>query len=201
MIHLGFLASSRGSSLRAIVAAIEAGDLAARACLVVSNNRAAPALVFAQEHGVATAFIPTVPDPARSDERLVRALKAADVELVILSGYLRKLGPQTLAAYAGRILNIHPALLPRHGGQGMYGRRVHETVLAAGDHVSGATVHLVDEEFDHGAIVAHAEVPVLAGDTPQALEARVTAAEPALFLQTLQRLVTGNLTSISLGGD
>ena len=99
----------------------------------------------------------------------------------------------TLAAHAGRVLNIHPALLPKHGGQGMYGRRVHEAVLAAGDTVSGASVHLVDGEYDHGAVIAQAEVPVLAGDTAESLERRVMAAEPGLFVHTLQRIVAGNL--------
>ena len=194
MLKLGFLASNNGSSLRAVVAAIEGGTLAAEARLVVSNRKTAPALAFARERGIATAFIPTIADPEAADARLTRAFRAAEVELVILSGYLRKLGPRTLAAFSGRILNIHPALLPRHGGQGMYGRRVHEAVLAAGDPVSGATVHLVDEEYDHGAIVARAEVPVMDGDTAESLEARVMAAEPALFVQTLQRLVAGDLT-------
>jgi phosphoribosylglycinamide formyltransferase-1 len=90
-------------------------------------------------------------------------------------------------------LNIHPALLPRHGGPGMYGRRVHEAVLAAGDAMSGATVHLVDEDYDHGEAIARVEVPVLPGDQPADLERRVMAAEPKLFVETLQRLATGTL--------
>ena len=193
MIRLGFLASNNGSSLRAVVAAIEAGELEAEAALVVSNRRAAPALEFARDHGVAALCIPTAADPVAADARLARALREAGVEWVILSGYLRKLGPVTLAAHAGRVLNIHPALLPRHGGQGMYGRRVHEAVLAAGDTVSGASVHLVDGEYDQGAVIAQAEVPVLAGDTAESLERRVMAAEPGLFVHTLQRIVAGSL--------
>ncbi len=194
MIRLAFLASNNGSSLRAIVGAIEAGDLAAAPCLVVSNRKSAPALAFARDRGIATAVIPTAADPDAADARLARALTDADAELVVLSGYLRKLGPRTLSAFNGRILNIHPALLPRHGGQGMYGRKVHEAVLRAKETMSGATVHLVDEEYDHGATVAQAEVPVLPGDTAERLEARVMAAEPRLFVQTLQRLVAGELT-------
>ena len=193
MMKLGFLASHNGSSLRAIVAAIEAGALAAEARLVVSNRKAAPALDFAREHGISTAFIPTVTDPAGADEHLAHALRGANADLVILSGYLRKLGPRTLTAFNGRILNIHPALLPRHGGKGMYGRRVHEAVLAAREAISGATVHLVDEEYDHGAVVARAEVAVLPQDTAASLESRVMAAEPGLFLATLQDLASGRL--------
>jgi phosphoribosylglycinamide formyltransferase-1 len=193
MMNLGFLASNNGSSLRAVIAAIEAGALEAQARLVVSNRRAAPALAFAEAHGVPTAFIPTLPDSEQADARLAATLKDAGVELVVLSGYLRKLGPRTLGAFAGRILNVHPALLPKFGGEGMFGRRVHEAVLAAGEAVSGASVHLVDEYYDHGAVVAQVKTPVLPGDDAEALERRVMAAEPQLFVETLQALVRGEL--------
>ena len=192
-MKLGFLASNSGSSLRAIVAAIESGALTAEARLVISNKRAASALTFARAHGIPTRFIPTLRSQDNADSELTAALKEADVDLVILSGYLRKLGPRTLGAYRNRILNIHPALLPRHGGAGMYGRRVHEAALAAGDKVSGASIHLVDEEYDHGQVLARAEVPVLRGDSAADLEARVMAAEPTLFVQTLQHLADGVL--------
>lgn len=193
MIRLAFLASNNGSSLRAIVGAIEVGVLAAEPVLAVSNKPGAPALNFAAAHGIATQVIPTLPDPAESDARLAAALTESRANLVILSGYLRKLGPRTLEAYRGRILNIHPALLPRYGGAGMYGRRVHEAVIAAGDRVSGASVHLVDDEYDHGKVIAQAELPVLPGDTPGSLEARVMAAEPKLFVDTLARIASGEL--------
>ena len=190
-MELGFLASNSGSSMRSIVAGIEAGRLAARARIVVSNKPGAPALEYAAQHGIPTKIIPTARQPDRADERLAKALGNAGVDLVILSGYLRKLGPITLTRFRNRILNIHPALLPRHGGRGMFGRCVHEAVLAAGDRVSGATVHLVDEDYDHGQVVAQAEVPVLAGDDAAALERRVTSIEPSLFLETLERLAGG----------
>lgn len=192
-MRLGFLASNSGSSLRAIVGAIEAGSLDAEARLVVSNKSEAPALSFAAAHCIPTSVIPTVRSPEEADERLAAALDEAKVDLVILSGYLRKLGPRTLTTYRSRILNIHPALLPRHGGPGMYGRRVHEAVIAAGDRVSGATVHLVDEDYDHGEPIARVEVPVLCSDTATDLERRVMAAEPSLFVDTLQRLAAGTL--------
>jgi len=187
-MKLGFLASGNGTSMRAIVLACESGELAAEPVIVVSNKREAPALAFAHEHGIETRVIPTAKDPEAADLALVGALEAAGVQWVILSGYLRKLGPKTLARFAHRILNVHPALLPRYGGQGYYGRRVHEAVLASGDKVSGATVHLVDDVYDHGEIVAQVEVPVLPGDDASALERRVMAAEPRLFVETLKRL-------------
>jgi phosphoribosylglycinamide formyltransferase-1 len=193
-LKLGFLASNNGSGMRAILAAIAAGELDAEARLVVSNRRDAPALTFAAEQGAPTRFIPTKSDPAASDEALAEALQAAGVELVVLSGYLRKLGPVTLAAYAGRVLNVHPALLPKFGGSGMYGRRVHEAVAAAGDAVSGATVHVVDAEYDHGSPVASIEVRLAPGDDAAAIEAKVTAAEPGLLVDVLRRISEGALS-------
>jgi phosphoribosylglycinamide formyltransferase 1 len=192
-MNLAFLASNNGSSLRAIVAAIEAGELAAKPCLVVSNRKAAPALDFAREHGIVTLCIPTTADPAGADERLAGALSEAGTDLVILSGYLRKLGAATLAAFGGRILNIHPALLPSYGGPGMYGRRVHDAVVAAGEHETGATVHLVDDEYDHGAVIAQVRLTISPGETAESVERRVMAAEPRLFVETLQKLGSGSL--------
>lgn len=187
-MRLGFLASGNGTSLRAIVTACESGELAAEPRLVVSNKREAPALAFAHEHGIDIRVIPTAKDPDGADVALADALSRAHADWVILSGYLRKLGPRTLERFAGRILNVHPALLPRYGGQGFYGRRVHEAVLESGDKVSGATVHLVDEVYDHGEVIAQIEVPVLPDDNPATLEARVMGAEPRLFVETLKTL-------------
>lgn len=196
MIKLAFMASNNGTSLRAIVAAIEAGVLDAEARLVVSNRKSSPALAFARDHGIAARVIPTAADPPAADERLARTLTLAGAEWVILSGYLRKLGPRTREAYAGRILNIHPALLPSHGGRGMYGRRVHEAVIAAGDVVTGASVHLVDDEYDHGQVLTRIEMPVTSQDTAESIERRVMAAEPGLFVETLQAIAAGTLHPI-----
>jgi phosphoribosylglycinamide formyltransferase-1 len=192
-LKLGFLASNNGSSMRAIVLAIEAGALAAEARLVVSNKREAPALAFAGARGVPTAIIPTAKDPDAADAQLAAALRGAGVELVVLSGYLRKLGPKTLAAYAGRVLNIHPGPLPRFGGQGMYGRRVHEAVAAAGLATSEVTVHLVDGEYDHGPTVLALPVPLAAGDDAATIEAKVTAAEAGVFVDVMRRITEGSL--------
>lgn len=192
-LKLGFLASRNGSSLRAIVTSIEDGTLAAEACLVVSNNRAAPALAFANDHGVPTEVITTQSDPETADMRLCVALQAAGVELVVLSGYLRRLGPRTLAAYRNRVLNIHPAPLPGFGGEGMYGRRVHEAVIASGAVESGVTIHLVDEIYDNGPPVAARAVALGPGETADSLEARITALEPQFFVETLRRLAEGEL--------
>jgi phosphoribosylglycinamide formyltransferase-1 len=193
-LKLGFLASNNGSGMRAIMAAIEAGELNAETRLVVSNRRDAPALAFAAERGAPTRCIPTKADPDAADAALAAALADAGVELVVLSGYLRQLGPRTLARYAGKVLNVHPALLPKFGGPGMYGRRVHEAVAASRETISGATVHVVDAEYDHGPAVAMVVVPLAPGDQAAAIEAKVTAAEPGLLVDVLKAVSEGTLT-------
>jgi phosphoribosylglycinamide formyltransferase-1 len=193
-LKLGFLASGNGSSARAMILAAEAGRLDAEPRLLVSNRRDAPALEFARAHGVAAMHIATLPDAAAADEQLASALATHEVDFVVLSGYLRLLGPQVLARYRGRILNIHPGLLPRFGGHGMYGMRVHEAVIAAGVSESGATIHLVDGEYDHGAVVAQRIVPVMPDDTAASLQARIVAQEPEFFVETLISIAAGELT-------
>ena len=192
-LKLGFLASGNGSSARAIVAAIRAGELDAEPRLMVSNNRSAPALAFAEAAGVPALSIPTQTDPDGADARLAQAMADHGVELIVLSGYLRQLGPRTLARYAGRILNIHPGPLPAFGGHGMYGRRVHEAVIAAGAPASEITIHVVDEEYDHGPVLFREPVPRAPGETAESLEARLTAREPAVFVEVLKRLAAGEL--------
>ena len=194
MVNLGFLASGNGSSARAIVAAARSGALAAEPRLLVSNRRQSPALEFAASAGLAAICIPTQADAEAADRQLAGAMAAHGVQLIILSGYLRQLGPVTLQRFAGRILNIHPGPLPEFGGHGMYGRRVHEAVIAAGAAESGICIHLVDEEYDRGPVLARRAVPVEPGDTAETLEARVTALEPAFYVETLGRLIAGKLS-------
>jgi phosphoribosylglycinamide formyltransferase-1 len=193
-LKLGFLASGNGSSARAIVEAIGARDLAAEARLLVSNKKDAPALAWAAALGVPTARIPTLADPDTADARLADALEAHGVELVVLSGYLRRLGLRTLGRYAGRILNIHPGPLPRFGGEGMYGPRVHQAVLAAGLAESAIVIHRVDAEYDHGPELARRVVALEPGETAQSLEARIRTEEPGFFVETLRRVATCDLT-------
>lgn len=193
-LKLGFLASGAGSSAAAIVAAIGEGRLAAEARLLVSNKKDCAAFAWADAAGVPRLCIPTISDPAAADARLEAALLGHGVEVVVLSGYLRRLGPRTLGRFAGRILNIHPGPLPRFGGEGMYGARVHQAVIAAGAPESAIVVHGVDEIYDHGPEIARRSVPVAPGDTPEQLEARVKALEPAFFVETLARIAAGELS-------
>ncbi len=165
--------SGRGSNLLALCDAPETG---AEVVLVLSD-RDAVALDAAERRGIATHRLQNHQDGAE----WLAALEGSRIDLLILAGYLKLVPPAVVAAYRGRILNIHPALLPKHGGPGMYGERVHAAVLAAGESESGATVHLVDEAYDRGAILGQARVPVQPGDTPTTLAARVLAAEHRLL--------------------
>jgi phosphoribosylglycinamide formyltransferase-1 len=192
-LKIGFLASGNGSSARAVTDAIHAGALNAEARLLVVNTRKASALEWAESEGIPALCVPTVADPDAADAQLADAMGSHGVELIVMSGYLRRLGPQTLSRYAGRILNIHPGPLPEFGGHGMYGRRVHEAVLASGMARSRIVIHAVDEEYDHGPTVAELDVPILGGDTPEVLEARVKGLEPQFFVATLQKIAAGEL--------
>jgi phosphoribosylglycinamide formyltransferase-1 len=193
--RLGFLASHGGSNMQAIVDACKEGRLHAELAVVISNNSESTALERARREGIPRYHLSsaTHPDPAQLDAAIMRALEDHGVDLVILAGYMKLLGPQTLARYRGRILNIHPALLPRFGGKGLYGKKVHEAVLAAGERVTGVTIHLVDERYDAGPIVAQSEVPVLEDDTVDSLAARVLEREHQLFAETLEKIVQGEI--------
>lgn len=194
-MNLGFLASHNGSNMQAVVDACNRGDLGARPAVVISNNSGSGALERARREGISAVHLSgtTHPGPGALDSAIVDALQAHEVDMVVLAGYMKKLGPRTLACFTGRILNIHPSLLPRFGGQGMYGRRVHEAVIEAGESVTGVTVHLVDEGYDTGRILAQAHVAVEADDNPDTLAARVLRIEHQLFASTLQRVVEGEL--------
>ncbi len=195
-LNIGFLASHGGSSMRAIVEAIASGALKGSARIVISNNANSPALTFARERGILQRHISATSAGSEdaADRAICDALTSAGAEWIVLSGYLRKLGALTLRNFEHRILNIHPALLPKFGGKGMFGRHIHEAVLASGERVSGITIHHVDAEYDHGAIVAQREIPVLSGDTVETLQQRIMAAEPAFFVETLQAIAAGRLT-------
>lgn len=189
--RLGFLASHGGSGARAIAAACAAGELAARPAALVSNNSASPALAWAQAEGLATAHLSgrTHPDPDALDRATAAFFEGEGVEVLLLSGYMRALGPVTLLRYAGRVLNIHPSLLPRHGGRGLYGDRVHAAVLQSGDPESGASVHLVTGGIDEGPVLAQSRVPVLPGDTVETLKARVQATEGPLYVEAVGKVL------------
>ena len=194
-LRLAVFASGGGTNFQAILDAIEAGRLPARVVLCVSDRPTAGALERARRHGIPTAVLAPkdYPSPEVFGEALLEVLRAHDVELVALAGYLKKIPDNVVAAYRNRILNIHPSLLPAFGGPGMYGRRVHEAVLNYGVRWTGATVHLVDEEYDHGPIVLQEPVPVLPDDTPETLAARVLEVEHRLYPEALRLFAEGRV--------
>ncbi len=174
-MRLAVAISGRGSNLAALLAALPAGAPAEVA--LVLSNRAAAGLDLARRHGIPTL---TLADPADGHEWL-DALAAHRIDLIVLAGYLKLVPPAVVERFRERIVNIHPALLPAFGGPGMYGHRVHEAVIASGQRTSGATVHLVDEAYDRGAILAQERVPVLPDDTADTLAARVLEVEHRLL--------------------
>ncbi len=175
-MHVAVAVSGRGSNLEALLRVL-GPNAPVRVVLVLSNRADAPALELA-----AARRIPRIVLQAPSDAaEWLDSLERFAVELVVLAGYVKLVPSDVIARYRGRIINIHPALLPTFGGKGMYGRRVHEAVLASGARESGATVHLVDEAYDRGAILAQARVPVLPGDDPDRLAARVLEVEHRLL--------------------
>jgi phosphoribosylglycinamide formyltransferase 1 len=180
----------RGSNLMAVHAAMQEGRLDGNLCLVVGTKADAPALVRAQEAGIPVAVVPF---GDTYDARLLAALEAAGADTLALAGYLRKLPESVVERFRGRIVNVHPALLPSFGGKGMYGHHVHEAVIAYGCKVSGCTVHFVDAEYDTGPILLQRVVPVLEDDTPETLAARILPEEHAAYIEGLQLIAQGRV--------
>ncbi len=194
MLRLGVLVSGAGATLENLVQRIRDGRLRnAEIALVISSRSAVRGVEIARAAGLPLEIVRKRdhPDEAAFSAAIARMLDRATVDLAVLAGFLCfwRLPPR----YDGRVLNIHPALLPRFGGKGMYGRHVHAAVLAAGVTESGCTVHLVDNEYDHGPIVAQARVPVQSADTPETLAQRVMAAERELYPRVIQQIADHGL--------
>jgi phosphoribosylglycinamide formyltransferase-1 len=189
MLQIAVFGSGRGSNFGAIIGAIERGNITGAAVhLVLSNNSQAGILELARRHGIPVAHLSRKQysdDPAFA-AAMLEILRLHDVNFIALAGYLKRIPAPVVSAYRNRIINIHPALLPKFGGEGMYGMRVHEAVIAAGETASGATVHLVDEEYDRGPIVLQQSVPVAGDDTPEILAAKVLAVEHELYPEAIR---------------
>jgi formyltetrahydrofolate-dependent phosphoribosylglycinamide formyltransferase len=195
--RVAVLASGGGSNLQALLdhRAALGGRAAYDVVLVAGDRAGAGAFARATAAGAATAYLR---DPADADA-LSSLLATHRAEVVVLAGYLKLVPARITAAFAGRMLNVHPALLPAFGGHGMYGVRVHAAVLAAGARVSGATVHFVDAAYDRGPIVAQWPVPVRPDDTPASLGARVLAAEHHLLPRALAHVAAGRVRQLGDG--
>ena len=195
-IRIAILVSGqgRGSNMAAIIDACQRGEIDGQVVLVIGTRREAPALQRATEKGVPTCVIsPRNLTEEEYAHRLLHALSEAKADLVCLAGYMRLLPTPVVQAYAGRVMNIHPALLPLFGGKGMYGEHVHRAVLESGVKVSGCTVHFVDEHYDTGPIIVQRCVPVEEEDTWETLAARVLAQEHQAYVQAVQLFAQGRL--------
>jgi folate-dependent phosphoribosylglycinamide formyltransferase PurN len=192
-LRLGCLVSGGGRSVINLQDLAERGELPATIALVLATRPGVAAIGRARARGLATNELAREP-AATLDDRVDAALHDAGVDLVVLAGYLRLFRP---AAWRGRCINIHPALLPRHGGKGLWGHHVHEAVLAAGDRESGCTVHWVDEQYDHGETILQRRCPVVAGDTAATLADRVFAEELVALPEAIRRVAAGGLAGAS----
>ena len=193
MMNIAFLASHNGSAARAIAQACLAGRLPAEPILLISNNEGSRALFWAKEMRLKTALINGT-NAADPDAAIAGLLEDHGIDLVVCSGYMKLIGPKTIAAAHGAVLNVHPALLPKHGGQGMYGRYVHQAVFDNKEDETGITIHLVDGEYDRGRILAQKRLPGASGESVQDIEEKVKAAEPEFYIETLRKILSGEIT-------
>jgi formyltetrahydrofolate-dependent phosphoribosylglycinamide formyltransferase len=179
-LHIAVFVSGRGSNLRAIHTAILEGRLNARIGLILTSKDTSPVAIYAREHDI------PITSSMQAPEVLLKLFEQHGIDFIALAGYLKLIPPEIVHAFHNRILNIHPALLPAFGGRGMYGHHVHEAVIASGAKVSGATIHLVNDEYDRGPIVIQRCVPVLDTDAPEDLAARVLEIEHQIYPEALQ---------------
>jgi len=188
-LRIAVFASGGGTNFQAIVDKIATGRLNAWIMVLICNNRNAFALERARQAGIRAEHWSETQAGSREVfvEGLLRVLRDAKVELIVLAGYMKLLPVEVVREYQGRILNIHPALLPKYGGQGMYGTFVHEAVIAAKETESGATVHFVDAEYDRGPVFLQRKVPVLPNDTPEILRERVLKVEHELLPEAIAK--------------
>jgi len=193
-LPIAVLVSGEGTTLEGIAEQVIGGHLPARIVLVVADRVHAPAIERARRRGLPTIVLPSKGvDPLAWSMRLSDELNAQGVELVVLAGFLTILPPEWVERWRGRAINLHPSLLPRHGGPGLYGERVHRAVLAAGDRETGATVHLVTSDVDRGPTIAQERIEVQPDETPASLRRRLHPIEVALLSATIRRFADGSL--------
>ena len=189
-LNLGFLASHGGSNMQSIIDACKSNVINANLCCVLSNNSNSIALQRAEKENIPAFHISSLEYPTQKqlDEAIIDKFTEHHVDTIILAGYMKFLSPLVIHKFNGRVLNIHPALLPKYGGKGMYGKRVHKAVLLAKEKYSGPTVHLVDEHYDHGKILGQTKVPINQNDTVETLSARVLTQEHILYPEVIRRI-------------
>lgn len=197
-MNITVFASHGGSDMQAIIDGCKAGKINATVVAMITNNEDSMAYERAKKEGIDRYYLShkEIPEAEELEKRMLEVLESHQTDMIFLAGYMRKLGDSILHKYKNRVFNIHPALLPKYGGKGMYGIHVHEAVIAAGEKVSGVTIHRVNEQYDSGDIVAQTEVPVVDGDTAETLAARVLKREHEFLVEIISEIADGK---ISLG--
>lgn len=195
-MNLAFFASYNGSSAHALTDACFDGTLSASPTLLLTNNEAANALNWSDNKGLKTICInsETHSDPKERDQKIADFLKENRINMVLLSGYMRLIGPRTLQAVNGRILNIHPALLPQYGGKGMYGHHVHQAVKDNNETETGITIHQVNQEYDKGKILAQKIIPLSLEESVEDIQKKVQEAEPEFYIETVRKILKKEIT-------
>jgi len=194
-LRIAVMASGSGTTLQAVIDACENGTLDGEIILAISNNSASGAMLRAHQHDIPSVHLSTRThtDPESLDQAITDTLREYSPDIVLLAGYMKRLGPRALKAYRGRVINTHPSLLPKFGGQGMYGGHVHAAVIEAGEKVSGVSVHLVDGEYDTGRVLAQHQVDVAADDDAVVLASRVQSFERPFLIKVLQQIAAGSI--------
>ena len=197
-MNITVFASHGGSDMQAIIDGCKAGKIHADVVAMITNNEDSMAYERAKREGIDRYYLShkEIPEESELEQKMLEVLDSHHTDMIFLAGYMRKLGDSILRKYQNRVFNIHPALLPKYGGKGMYGIHVHEAVIAAGEKVSGVTIHRVNEQYDSGDIVAQTEVPVEEGDTAETLAARVLKREHEFLVEVISEIADGK---ISLG--
>lgn len=207
VIKLGCFASGRGSNFEALIRRAESGDLSAEIRFLITNNSHAGAAAIAREHNIPVYHISglTHPDPEEYTKAMVQLVQREQIDLIVLCGYMKSLPDRVIQTPRWGGVNIHPSLLPKYGGHGFYGEKVHCAVLEGGEKETGVTVHRVDTVYDTGEVLEQRRVPVIPGDTPERLAARVLLQEHDLYWRVIQQFADGQrgvpFLSASQGGN
>ena len=193
--RLVMLASGAGTTVSAFCKVEEKGQIPAKVVAVITNESKAGVISVAKEHQIPCAIVKHQKESTKDwDQRLLETLRKQDPDLILLAGFLKKIGPTVLSHFKNRILNSHPALLPEFSGKGMYGLRVHSAVIAHKKTETGVTIHLVNENYDEGRVLAQKKLPVFPEETPSELEKRVKSMEKALYIQTVTKILHGDMS-------
>jgi len=194
-MNLGFFTSHNGSNMQAVIDSCKDGVLNATPVIVISNNGDAGAVEKAKKEKIPYYVLNTKSHPSSDDldNAMLDALLRHETELIILAGYMKKIGEIILNTFRGKIINIHPALLPKYGGKGMYGLNVHEAVLKAEEKETGVTIHIIDEDYDTGPIVAQTSLSIMESDNVESLSKRVLEREHSFLVETIGKIDSGEI--------